>query len=686
MVNMKKYLFHMLVENSEYVTSKFNEQIMLQQIGQGHYLKKVVIIVKLVWEHWVLKRDFPSISEGKKKCINSKRKNYPEYKISDHQTVEVLLEKLKKYDVISFDVFDTLIFRAIEKPTDLFRLLEIEWNLIDFASIRQNIEYELRKKKSEVTIYDIYEKIKERCAIPIEEGVLKELELEKKVCFANTYMYKIVEELQKDGKTVIAVSDMYLPTDLMRKLLISCGYENLENLFVSCDVGVNKGEGKLQSHAEEQIGKGKKYIHVGDNIMSDVKGSEKAGWDAIWYRNISDTGKLYRLIDMNSIASSFYKGIVNTKIHNGMYKQEAYYEFGFIYGGILVQGYCQFLERLAKQEDIDLFLFVARDGDVVNKACQIRGFSTDYKYIPFSRFASYQLTMDRYIEEFIKNNILSRVGNGKKQSIKEILQEIDLSFLINKLENNELHEDDILTNKNAMKIRAFLLKYKNDILEERKESIKAAEIYFKDVIGNHKNVCIVDIGWAGTGASCLKYFLEDVIKLPIKVCGALLGTTIKDSVSNSISAGNLYSYLFAPNFNKQLLKRHNPMNKENYYYCSILEIMFSANQPSFLKFSFDENHQIKFVYANTENNQEIIEKIQHGILDFVESYSMYEKKLGRILELSGDEAYRPIAYIMENSKYCVELLGKFKFSQMSGIFDDDRTRSFETMVKELNIF
>ena len=35
-----------------------------------------------------------------------------------------LLEKLMKYDVISFDIFDTLIFRPFSAPTDLFFLIK----------------------------------------------------------------------------------------------------------------------------------------------------------------------------------------------------------------------------------------------------------------------------------------------------------------------------------------------------------------------------------------------------------------------------------------------------------------------------------------------------------------------------------------------------------------------------------
>lgn len=686
--NFKKLLYKKLIDNSIYVTVKYNEYISENDIIYGHYFKKMMMLLKFNVQHWILKKDMAVLNDtgSVKKNSNFKYIAYPEYEKCCRESNSELLEKCYGYDVISFDIFDTLIFRAVEKPTDIFRLLEIEYNLIDFTSIRKEVERELRSKKLELSIYDIYEKIEEKCMIPKDEGVQKELELEKKVCFANKYMSEIVEKLLKKNKRVIAVSDMYLPKELMRELLDSCGYQGIEEIFVSCDLGKGKSGGGLQKCVMYKIGCDKKYIHIGDNIVSDVKGSQKAGWDAVHYTTVSKVAREYRLMDMDSIASSFYKGIVNTKLHNGMYNEDEYYEYGFVYGGILAQGYCQFLERLAAQENIDQFLFVARDSDIINKACKIRGFLVDYEYIPFSRFASYQITMDRYIEEFIKNAVMTRIGVGKEQSIEQVLREIDLEYLVGEIEKFGLHQDDVLSHKNYEKIKECILKNKEEILKQCEKSKNAAEKYFKEVIGKHKHVCVVDIGWAGTGASCLKYFIEDVIKLPVKVCGALLGTTIKNSVSNAISAGNLFAYLFSTSKNRQLLKKHNPMNNKNYYYSMMLEIMFSADQPSFLKFDFDKDNNIQFIYAQPENNKDIIEKIQKGILDFISIYSYYEKEFGRVLEISGDEAYCPIAFFMENINYCVKLLGDYHINQSLGIFDDDRAKTFEVILRELGVY
>lgn len=47
----------------------------------------------------------------------------PESHLMKHPSIEELLSELMKYDVISFDIFDTLIFRPFSEPTDLFYII-----------------------------------------------------------------------------------------------------------------------------------------------------------------------------------------------------------------------------------------------------------------------------------------------------------------------------------------------------------------------------------------------------------------------------------------------------------------------------------------------------------------------------------------------------------------------------------
>ena len=130
---------------------------------------------------------------------------FPESSENPWKDKKKLWGELEKNDVISFDIFDTLIFRVVEDPIDVFTILENEWKINGFAIARQKAERKLREKTREITLYSIFELLHEKLGIEIKEGIDKELEVEKKVCFANPYMFSIYCELKKRGKRLIAI-------------------------------------------------------------------------------------------------------------------------------------------------------------------------------------------------------------------------------------------------------------------------------------------------------------------------------------------------------------------------------------------------------------------------------------------------------------------------------------------------
>ncbi len=60
---------------------------------------------------------------------------------------------LCKYDIISFDIFDTLITRNMYEPNDIFKLMEEKLNIESFTEKRQLAENEARKILKKMLIY-----------------------------------------------------------------------------------------------------------------------------------------------------------------------------------------------------------------------------------------------------------------------------------------------------------------------------------------------------------------------------------------------------------------------------------------------------------------------------------------------------------------------------------------------------
>ena len=170
---------------------------------------------------------------------------------SAREAPEQFARRLAEFDIVSFDVFDTLLFRPFSDPRDMFGLIGLELNYPGFQKLRIQAEEQARRKKwesgetREVTLGDIWEIMERETGIPRQKGMDAEWEWERRCCFANPYLLQTVKALCQMGKTVIAVSDMYLSRKQIELLLKENGFPRLTELFVSSEYGCSKSSGGL---------------------------------------------------------------------------------------------------------------------------------------------------------------------------------------------------------------------------------------------------------------------------------------------------------------------------------------------------------------------------------------------------------------------------------------------------------
>ena len=195
--------------------------------------------------------------------------------------------KLRKdVDIVSFDIFDTLICRRVRKPTDVFKLIEKKRSIDGFAQNRIEAERFARKMRSsgEVTIDEIYSVYAEKYGCNKEELIKIEIEFEKKLCFPNERVVSFFEKC-KESYRVILVSDMYIPSGRMAEILEKCGISGYERLYVSCDEGCTKRSGKLFRKVQNDLRiQGSKIVHIGDDILSDCIKAKKCGLQTLKIR------------------------------------------------------------------------------------------------------------------------------------------------------------------------------------------------------------------------------------------------------------------------------------------------------------------------------------------------------------------------------------------------------------------
>lgn len=345
--------------------------------------------------------------------------------------VEEYISKLKQYDVISFDIFDTLIFRPFSEPTDLFFFLGEKLSFMDFKRIRMEMEYRARQKNFgerghyEISLAQIWDLIEQETGLSATDGMALEQELEQQFCYANPFMKAVYDWLLKLGKEIIIVSDMYLPSECLEKILQGQGYTGYRKLYVSCEYGKNKASGELYNivhdDIEHEMGAGQVFsvIHVGDNPVSDHQMAQKAGWAV-----------------MSVVIGGAYRGIVQNHIWNGLKKYSMAYEYGYIYGGLFVLGYCQYIHRYARENSMDKILFLSRDGDILKQVYD-RMYPDDCtEYVYWSRRAATKLlaVSDKY--DYFRRFVYHKVNQG--YTIRKILEAMELlDFVMGQMDDGQ---------------------------------------------------------------------------------------------------------------------------------------------------------------------------------------------------------------------------------------------------------
>ena len=564
-------------------------------------------------------------------------------------------KKLAAYDVISFDVFDTLIFRPFSKPTDLFFLIGSKLNYLDFERIRIEMEELARtkaqksKQTREVFFEEIWTTIEEEVGINCNVGMDTELATELQFCFANPYMLQVVQELQLQEKKIVLISDMYLGKERIQKLLTYCGYEGLEDCFVSCDYEQSKNEGTLYDIVRKTFPLTHTCVHVGDNDYADRIQANQHGFKGIYYRNVNDAGMKYRAMNMSVMMGSIYRGLVNTYLHNGLYAYSKEYEFGFTYGGLFVLGYCQWIHEYVKGCEIDKILFLARDGEVLSKVYDYLypQESQNWEYVYWSRRVATKLSANQFKYDYFRRFLYQKINQA--YTLNAIFETMDLhdmldSFLASPLNEKKYTANSVLNKCAADEIKRYLQRNWKNVLEHYKEELDAGGMYYSNILKGCKNVVAIDVGWAGSGAVTLNYIVNHLWGINCNITGLIAGTNSpycneQDASESLLYTGRLKSYLFSQTHNRTIWEQHNPGRGDNL----VVETLLSAKHGSLKRFL---NNDVQYEFTDNGANKHV-EEIQQGILDFVKYYLVHMKQIPKI---SGSDAFAPIAYLTQSGQ------------------------------------
>ena len=193
---MKEWIYHLLVNRVPGIRDRYLHQ-------RQNTTARWKVLFYLLWlnvQYYLLFRR--SLGRPERFPFYEEKRLYSggsESSLSERESPEAFAAKLMAFDVISMDVFDTLLFRPFSEPADLFYLVGMELCYPDFRQIRIDAEEQARKNKQretgtrEVTFQEIWEEIERETGIPKERGMQVESSWELRCCFANPYMLRVVK-------------------------------------------------------------------------------------------------------------------------------------------------------------------------------------------------------------------------------------------------------------------------------------------------------------------------------------------------------------------------------------------------------------------------------------------------------------------------------------------------------------
>ena len=337
---------------------------------------------------------------------------------------------IDRCEVVSFDVFDTLIKRNVRTPKDVFSLVEREAlkrfgvSMEGFRDKRVCAERTARElsDREEISFGEIYDQL------PYEEEIkssLSQLELEME--YALTTVNLEIKEVYKyaidRGKEVIIVSDMYLDRAFIERLLLKCGYNQYKKIYVSSETGVQKYTGNMYRMIlrENSYSPGK-IVHIGDALMADYIRPKLSGIRSVHIpREVNHTLYCRKSKTGELDSDSLYSFINNTVSESG----DRLFRIGYETLGPLLYGFCVWLHEYKLRLGIDKFLFLSRDGQIMRAAYKILYPKEDTEYVYASR-RSLLVPILRHCKDI--KAMLDRLSIYRYTSVRTMLDLLGLDY------------------------------------------------------------------------------------------------------------------------------------------------------------------------------------------------------------------------------------------------------------------
>ena len=573
-------------------------------------------------------------ADGRLACLSDKDTSYEQNKYWNSSYKE-LKDKVDKADIVSFDIFDTLIMRKIFSPEDVFRLLgekvRAELNIdCGIDSIRSQAAAQCCPH---ATISEIYQQIKKTTNLT-DKNIMDIMQLEKDtdidLCIARRDMVDLYEYCISAGKEVYLISDMYYTLSDIKRILDKCGVTQPddEHIWISCEKKSDKISGSIWKHYSEVVCEANKdasCLHIGDNKIGDVQNPAKYGIDSYYIMSAKDmltNSSISELASyVNTVSDSICFGLVTSKLFNSPFalcstSGKVSFDDSEVYGycvyGPLLEKFLIWLYYNSRKDGIEKLLFFARDGYLLEKDYKIvsellnDGYKQDWCYLPISRRLIYMATLENE-EDFKRVVAFPYVGTFADYMKSRF--EIEVTD-----ETAEYNDRQINAVGDSQNIVKWIQPYKDKIMEQAKIE---RENYLRYLKANGDmeawlSYGTVDLGYYGTN----QYYLQRLTGLKTKGYCFYACLSEDNVYINDISMYGCFQYGDDYTAEKSLARKKN-MYIETFITAPHGMVRYVDNQG--VKCETDKKSQEYFY---------IKKKVNCGVVDFIVDYiNVYKEML-----------------------------------------------------------
>ena len=328
------------------------------------------------------------------------------------ESKEKLYDMISDAEVVSFDLFDTLVTRRVFSYTDIFDLMDLKLReegiiIPDFSRLRLYAEKELSKQNAP-KLTDIYKFVLKKSGgnfISSDELTTMEFELDLSTIIVRADVCEVFKEANASGKEVVITTDSYYTLPQIRKILDKAGIGEPRRVMVSCEYGTSKTLelfGKLRKEYE-----GKSIIHIGDDEVADITKAAEYGINTYRVLSASDLydalGGLGLEDEIKCLSDRVKAGMFISEVFNSPFWFEEDAEklsisnasqVGYLFCAPMITDFVLWMKKRIVEENYGQILFCARDGYLPGRLFRKASPETKSVYFLSSRTAAIRAGME----------------------------------------------------------------------------------------------------------------------------------------------------------------------------------------------------------------------------------------------------------------------------------------------------